>query len=122
MVIDLLRLNLENLFNFYDRKFTLKTIFLFADELIRRIKEVHCQPYFLSRITFNSLTISYIKRGNQVYLFKLSHVYVLKTDGKVLTSTAYDPLIDGPLEVSKCYINPCYHLALTCQNRLVAMI
>jgi casein kinase I family protein HRR25 len=104
MVMDLLGPSLEGLFNFCDRKFTLKTILLLADQLIRRIEEAHCQPCFLRRITPNGLAMGYMKRCNQVYLLKLSHARVPGTDGKVSTGTACDPSIDGPWEVGTCYI------------------
>ncbi|PMD49795.1 uncharacterized protein K444DRAFT_638398 [Hyaloscypha bicolor E] len=101
MVMDLLGPSLEDLFNFCDRKFTLKTILLLTDQLIRRIEEAHSQPCFLRHITPNSLAIGHIKRFNQIYLLKLGYAHVPGTDG---------PSIDGPLEV-----------ALTLQNHPIVM-
>jgi casein kinase I homolog HRR25 len=95
MVMDLLGPSLEDLYNFCDRKFTLKTILLLADQLIRRMEEAHSQPCFLRHITPNSLAMGYRTRSNQVYLLKLGHAYVPGTDG---------PSIDRPLEVGTCYI------------------
>ncbi|RKO91564.1 kinase-like domain-containing protein [Blyttiomyces helicus] len=96
MVIDLLGPSLEDLFNFVGRKFTLKTVLLLADQLIRRI----CRdPSSSTRIIKpDNFLIGLGNRGNQVnvidfslakrYRDPKSQLHIPSKENKNLTGTA----------------------------------
>jgi serine/threonine protein kinase len=121
MVLDLLGPSLEDLFNFCNRKFSLKTVLLLADQLISRIEYIHAKSFnFLMGIG---------KRGNQVnvidfglakkYRDPKTHFHIPYRENKNLTGTARYASINTHLGVGMSILvlpQPIYRLTLVQNN------
>ncbi|CAJ0948937.1 unnamed protein product, partial [Mesorhabditis belari] len=68
MVMELLGPSLEDLFNFCQRKFTLKTVLLLADQMLSRIEYIHMRDYIHRDIKPDNFLMGLGKRGNLVYI------------------------------------------------------
>ncbi|PAV58168.1 hypothetical protein WR25_11784 isoform A [Diploscapter pachys] len=68
MVMELLGPSLEDLFNFCQRKFSLKTVLLLADQMLSRIEFIHMRDYIHRDIKPDNFLMGLGKRGNLVYI------------------------------------------------------
>ncbi|TWU72925.1 hypothetical protein ED733_000655 [Metarhizium rileyi] len=67
LVYELLGPSLEDLFNYCDRKFSLKTVLLIADQAIHRIKHIHNKGYLHCDIKPDNFLLGVGNKGNILY-------------------------------------------------------
>ena len=112
MVFDLLGPSLEDLFNFCDRKFSLKTILMLVDQLLYRLEYIHSKRVIHRDIKPENFLMGVGKQGNIVYITDLglareflpAHINTGPARNPHLVGTARFTSINGHLGVSKCDI------------------
>ena len=97
MVTDLLGPNLEDLFNFCDRRFSVRTTLMLADQMIARLEHLHSQGFLHRDIKPENFLIGRGKMANVVYLLDYglvkkykdpnSQKHIPYRDNKMLTGT-----------------------------------
>lgn len=98
MVIDLLGPSLEDLFNFCNRRFSLKTVLMLADQLIRRVEFLHERNFVHRDIKPDNFLMGTGKNGNCVFVIDFglakkyrdsrTHSHIEYRENKQLTGTA----------------------------------
>lgn len=112
MMFDLLGSSLKDLFNFCDRKFSLKTVLMLVDQLICRLDYIHFNDLIHRDIKSENCLMSVKKHENQVYVIDLSlatkrraaqaKANIDRALNSKLVSTARFASVNGHLDVSEC--------------------
>lgn len=111
MVMDLLGPALEDLFNYCGRKFSLKTVLMLADQMLRRAEFIHSKNFIHRDIKPDNFLMGLGKRGNQVFVIDFglakkyrdakTHQHIPYKEGKNLTGTARYASINAHLGIEQ---------------------
>ncbi|CAN6456590.1 unnamed protein product [Victoria cruziana] len=98
LVLDLLGPSLEDLFVYCERKFSLKTVLMLADQMITRIEYMHSKGFLHRDIKPDNFLMGLGKKANQVYVIDFglakryrdstSNRHIPYRENKNLTGTA----------------------------------
>ncbi|KAI7743982.1 hypothetical protein M8C21_001749 [Ambrosia artemisiifolia] len=98
MAIDLLGPSLEDLFNYCNRKFSLKTVLMLADQLINRVEYMHARSFLHRDLKPDNFLMGLGRKANQVYIIDFglakkyrdlqTHRHIPYRENKNLTGTA----------------------------------
>lgn len=95
--MDLLGQSLETIFNCCDRKFSLKTVFMLADQFITRLEYVHSKNYIHRDVKPDNFLVGLGKDRGTIYIIDFglakkyrdesSHEHIKFCDQKGITGT-----------------------------------
>lgn len=98
MIMDLLGSSLEDLFNICNRRFSLKTVLMLADQMISRLEVIHSKCYVHRDIKPDNFLMGRGSKANLVYIIDFglaklfrdpyTHRHIPYIEGKNLTGTA----------------------------------
>ncbi|VAH76950.1 unnamed protein product [Triticum turgidum subsp. durum] len=98
LVMDVLGPSLEDLFSFCNRKLSLKTVLMLADQMINRVEFIHSKSFLHRDIKPDNFLMGLGKRANQVYMIDFglakkyrdtsTHQHIPYRENKNLTGTA----------------------------------
>lgn len=89
IVLDCLGKNLDYLFNLCDRKFTLKTVLMIAEQILSNIEYIHFKNYVHRNVKPDNFLIGIGKKSHKIYTidFALAKLY---RDGKNFEHVPYN--------------------------------